>query len=164
MLERELIIEELEPSDASALVSFLKAIKSETDLITWDETVVANQAEAQIFIDSQLQSLTSICLVAKLESEIIGLINIKETQGKGDLFIALLQAYRGHGIGSYLMETAIDWARETPRLTELVLSVQKRNHIARQLYLKYGFEITGEDSVLDDAGQVLPVCLMTKQV
>jgi ribosomal protein S18 acetylase RimI-like enzyme len=52
-------------------------------------------------------------------------------------------AARGRGIGDRLIQTVVDWSRESANL-RLVLWVADGNHHAENLYQRHGFEKTGE--------------------
>ncbi|MBV4542042.1 GNAT family N-acetyltransferase [Pseudomonas sp. RW4S2] len=68
------------------------------------------------------------------------------SQDRQALFIRelhLLPEQRGRGVGSWVLETLIDWAVQR-RLPLLRLMVFKSNP-ARQLYLRHGFVEMGED-------------------
>lgn len=60
----------------------------------------------------------------------------------GGLGIAILPEYREKGIGRRLMQATIDAAFERG-MTRIELEVYERNHRARFLYQKLGFEIEG---------------------
>ncbi len=56
--------------------------------------------------------------------------------------IAVDEGFRGRGIGSMLLEKAVDVAKEEGA-TYLVLEVRASNHAAQALYRKHGFEVVG---------------------
>ena len=51
--------------------------------------------------------------------------------------------YWNNGLGSFLLEEAIEWAQASGILRRLQLTVQTRNQAAVHLYQKYGFVIEG---------------------
>ena len=53
-------------------------------------------------------------------------------------FLELKKAYWGYGLGSILMEEAIEWAQSSGSIRRLQLTVQKRNLAAVHLYKKDG--------------------------
>ena len=59
-----------------------------------------------------------------------------------ELGIGVLRDYRGLGIGSALMEYALQWAAQQ-RLEKVNLGVRASNERARALYLKFGFAEEG---------------------
>ena len=60
----------------------------------------------------------------------------------GVLGIGLIEAFRSRGLGTALMQTAID-AAFRKGLTRIELTVRKDNIRARRLYEKLGFEVEG---------------------
>jgi putative acetyltransferase len=69
--------------------------------------------------------------------------------------------WRGQGIGTRLLESAIQWARETGVVTRIELFVFARNTRAIRLYERFGFVIEGRRhrSVYED-GQYMDDLLM----
>jgi RimJ/RimL family protein N-acetyltransferase len=90
-----------------------------------------------------------LLLVPEVESQIVGWCRVfsgDPGQGNrhvGDVGIGLLKPFREMGIGTALMERAIDWARGQglERLTADTFSTNLR---AIHLFKKMGFVITGE--------------------
>ena len=56
--------------------------------------------------------------------------------------VGVRTAYRGYGIGELLLIGAIEQARQR-RMPAVTLEVRVSNHIAQNLYKKYGFETMG---------------------
>ena len=72
-----------------------------------------------------------------------GVINITADQRPrvrhiGISFWVSKKAYWGNGLGSILMEEAIEWAQSSGSIRRLQLTVQKRNLAAVHLYKKAG--------------------------
>jgi ribosomal protein S18 acetylase RimI-like enzyme len=77
--------------------------------------------------------------VAVAGSEILGSLHVeRSSHGYGELGMAIAREWRGRGVGSALMEAAIEWSRECG-LHKLSLSVWPHNAAAIALYRKYGF-------------------------
>ena len=69
----------------------------------------------------------------------IGSINVEASRhGFGEIGMAVTRPWRGRGVGSALVKTAIEWAREQG-LHKLSLSVFPHNTAAIALYRKFGF-------------------------
>jgi len=78
-------------------------------------------------------------LLAEAEGRIVGSIHVEPSRhGFGEIGMAVAQDWRGRGVGSALLETAIAWAREQ-RLHKLSLDVFAHNERAIGLYRKFGF-------------------------
>ncbi|WP_165213214.1 GNAT family N-acetyltransferase [Streptococcus tangpeifui] len=144
MVEREVLFEEAQSGDAAQLVDFLAQVTAETDLISQTAPALT-EAEMINFLLKQAENQKAICLLAKLDSQVIGTLNVvayqKNDSWLGDLFLVVGQAYRGYGIGQTLLEMALDWAETMQTLDSLVLTVQVRNKRALHIYQKFGFNI-----------------------
>lgn len=87
---------------------------------------------------------THLLLVAQQDTDIVGwcrLFPVADTS-EVELGIGVTKAYRNQGIGSSLLYTAINWARE--KGSPIVLQTHKDNAIAHKLFNKFGFILTGE--------------------
>ena len=148
-MEYELLVREAEAEDAAELVAFLNRVSLETDFTSLDgEGILLTDTEMELFLDKQAHSENQITLLALLNDEIAGLVNITADQRKrvrhiGDLFIVIGKKYWNNGLGSLLLEEAIEWAQASGILRRLQLTVQTRNQAAVHLYQKHGFVIEG---------------------
>ena len=71
--------------------------------------------------------------------EILGSLHIARSQhGFGEIGMAVAREWRGRGVGSALLEAAIEWARNEG-LHKLSLGVFAHNARAIALYRKFGF-------------------------
>jgi ribosomal protein S18 acetylase RimI-like enzyme len=78
-------------------------------------------------------------LVAVADGEVIGSIHVGTSgHGFGEIGMAVAREWRGRGVGSALMEAAIDWAR-AQGLHKLSLGVFAHNAAGLALYRRYGF-------------------------
>lgn len=169
MAEQEVIVEEAQLSDAKALVDLLSQVSQETDFVV-AETILS-QEDMEIFLERHLESVNEICLVARVGKELAGVLNVSSTSSPqtnhiGDIFIAVQEKYWGYGLGSLLMEVALDWACHTPVIRRLELTVQDRNSRAVHLYEKFGFKIeaTKERGAKTKDGEFLDVYLMSRLI
>ena len=148
-MEYELLIREAEAEDAAELVTFLNCVSLETDFTSLDgDGILLTSEEMEIFLNKQASSDNQITLLAFLNDKIAGIVNITADQRKrvrhiGDLFIVIGKRYWNNGLGSLLLEEAIEWAQASGILRRLQLTVQTRNQAAVHLYQKYGFVIEG---------------------
>lgn len=167
-MEYELLIREAETQDALDLIALLDQIGHESSFTSLDENGIAmSESEMELFIDQQAQSENQITLLAFLNDELVGVVNITADQRPrvrhiGDVFLGIKKAYWGNGLGSILMEEAIEWAQSSGSIRRLQLTVQKRNTAAVHLYEKMGFIIEGlqERGAYIEGGEFLDVYLM----
>ena len=142
-MEYELLIREAGPNDAASLVSFLNRVSVETDFTSLDgDGILLTDTEMELFLDKQAHSENQITLLALLNDEIAGIVNITADQRKrvrhiGDLFIVIGKKYWNNGLGSFLLEEVVEWAQASGILRRLQLTVQTRNQAAVHLYQKH---------------------------
>lgn len=171
-MEYELLIREAEPKDAAELVTFLNRVSVETDFTSLDrDGILLTSEEMEIFLNKQASLNNQITLLAFLNDKIAGIVNITADQRKrvrhiGDLFIVIGKRYWNNGLGSFLLEEAIEWAQTSGILRRLQLTVQIRNQAAVHLYQKYGFVIEGrqERGAYIEEGDFIDVYLMGKLI
>ena len=88
-------------------------------------------------------------LVACVETEVVGSLSLENSPTRwrrrhvGDIGMAVRDDWHGKGVGSALMEAALDLADNWLGLTRVELTVFADNVPAIVLYEKYGFEIEG---------------------
>ena len=168
----DLLIREAEAEDAAALIAFLDQIGQETDFTTLDEKgILMSESEMAAFIEKQATSDNQITLLALLNDEIAGVLNITAEQRIrirhiGDVFLVVQKKFWNQGLGSILLEEGIEWAKTSGVLRRLQLSVQKRNEAAIHLYSKFGFVTEGlqERGAYLEEGIFLDVYLMGRLI
>ena len=171
-MEYELLIREAEAEDAAELVTFLNCVSLETDFTSLDgDGILLTSEEMEVFLNKQASSDNQITLLAFLNDKIAGIVNITADQRKrvrhiGDLFIVIGKRYWNNGLGSLLIEGAIEWAQASGILRRLQLTVQTRNQAAVHLYQKHGFVIEGrqERGAYIEEGKFIDVYLMGKLI
>ena len=171
-MEYELLIREAEPKDAAELVAFLNRVSLETDFTSLDgDGILLTSEEMEIFFNKQASWDNQITLLAFLNDKIAGIVNITADQRKrvrhiGDLFIVIGKRYWNNGLGSLLLEEAIEWAQASGILRRLQLTVQTRNQAAVHLYQKHGFVIEGrqERGAYIEEGDFIDVYLMGRLI
>lgn len=90
-----------------------------------------------------------VSLVACVENEIVGQLglhtfpNSPRRRHAGQIGIAVCDDWQGKGIGTALMQAAVDLADKWLNLVRLELDVYSDNEPAIKLYKKFGFVIEG---------------------
>ncbi len=96
----------------------------------------------QSFEESLKQSY-AIFLVAELEGCIVGYIGMYQMGLEGDITnVAVLPQFRGTGIGTLLLESIIQKAKDV-NIQDITLEVRESNRSAIGLYSKVGFVSVG---------------------
>jgi [ribosomal protein S18]-alanine N-acetyltransferase len=129
----EFLVRPARPADARATAELFAAVAQERDGIA-TEPPVDTAERTTMFARS-----TYGTIVAVAGGQIIGSLHISASRhGFGDLGMLVDRSWRGRGVGSALMQAAIDWAREQ-QLHKLCLEVFPHNTTAITLYRKHGF-------------------------
>lgn len=165
----DLIIREATVNDAAQMLQFVQNLSEEPDInlpMAPGEFKISLEQEKDILAEYQLAD-NSTFLVAEVEGEIVGILNIKgglrsRQRHAGELGISVKKGWRGKGLGEQLMEAALRWARREGILKRIELKVYARNTAAIHLYQKYGFEIEGtRRRAIFQGGQYLDDLIMS---
>lgn len=101
------------------------------------------------------------------QGKMMGHIDLRSGYMKADLHrtmmgMAILNPYRGKGIGQKLLAHAIEWAKAQPTLTWFDLYVFEKNAPAVRLYEKFGFQtITRREDAYRVRGEPMTDLAMT---
>ncbi|MDQ1399139.1 MAG: hypothetical protein QOK20_1071 [Acidimicrobiaceae bacterium] len=140
-------------------VAFLVRPAEEGDVDRWIDLYEAVAAEGkwiggELPVDRELQrrrfvdGLANVggpaaAFVAESDGRQVGQLFVRTYVGIGDLGMAVDAAWRGRGVGSALLATAIAWA-EQQGLHKLTLQAWPHNAAAIGLYEKFGFVHEGQ--------------------
>jgi len=80
--------------------------------------------------------------VAESDGHVVGELGIEAGYGVAEFGMMVAADCRGRGVGSALLQAAIDWASEHGA-HKVALQVWPHNHAAITLYRKFGFEEEG---------------------
>jgi RimJ/RimL family protein N-acetyltransferase len=119
--------------DARAMAALFASVAEERDGIATEPPVDIDE-RAAVFARSAGESV-----VAVADGQIIGLLHIEvSSHGFGELGMLVDRGWRGRGVGSALVASAVGWAR-CHGLHKLCLEVFAHNTAAIALYRKCGF-------------------------
>jgi RimJ/RimL family protein N-acetyltransferase len=117
--------------DRRPLAELYAAVAEERDGIAAEPPVDVEERAAIWRLDGMF--------VAVAADEIVGSLHVgRSSFGYGEIGMMVSRSWRGRGVGSALVATAIEWARENG-LHKLTLSVFPHNEAAIGLYRKFGF-------------------------
>lgn len=132
--------------DAAALVAYMQAITSETDIyiVSSPGEFRLTEADEKVFLQNMAAADNSVCLVAEAGGRIVGSLLLRGGERKAvhhsaELGITVARGWRNQGVGQALMQTAIEWARAGGVLKRIELRVFAANQPAIHLYEKFGF-------------------------
>jgi ribosomal protein S18 acetylase RimI-like enzyme len=127
-------------SDAPAFLTFWRAVVAEERFVRTEIVDVPVRAYRRRF---RRRSDDEIDVVAILDGRLVGHVNVQRerhpvTRHVASLAIAVAADVRSRGIGTRLMEEALDWSRRVG-IEKLVLAVYPHNDAAIALYRRFGF-------------------------
>lgn len=135
--------------DAEKMLEYLRTVGSETDNLTFgaDGYPITLEGEKK-FLDFMLDSKTSAMFAAFDGDTIIGNISfsgnaVERLKHRGTIGLSVRRDYWHKGIGTTLLNKAIDFAKNTFGTEVVSLEVRCDNERAISLYETNGFETTG---------------------
>jgi len=143
---RPLLVRLSTSADALAVISAINAICAERTYLVTDRYLSTSQWEKILHTPTEYPG--HLLLVPEVDGQVIGWCRVfpndfsPRTQHTGEVGIGLLQPFREVGIGTAVMECAIEWAR-THGLEKLTVSAFSTNLRAINLFKKKGFVATG---------------------
>ncbi|MBO4846378.1 MAG: GNAT family N-acetyltransferase [Lachnospiraceae bacterium] len=142
---REVVLRNAELSDAEDLIRYLKITTAETPyLIREPDEVTLTVEQEKDFLQSVIDDERSLLLIATVDGKHVGNCSLmsvgryKRYRHRCDVAIALYQEYCGTGIGSLMLNTIFEIAKENG-YEQAELEVIAENKNAIELYKKLGF-------------------------
>lgn len=135
--------------DAASLIAYLKKTAGETPYLIRNPEEVSVTMESEInFIKSKEEAKDELMLLAFCNGKHVGncslmsMGNYQRYAHRCSVAIALYQEYCGRGIGTVMLETVLQVAKELGyEQAELEVAASNKNAIA--LYEKMGFQVYG---------------------
>lgn len=145
------IIRQMKFSEYPLLEDFLyEAIFQKENTEPVPRTILS-KPELQVYIKDFGNHKDDHCLYAEVDNKIIGAVWVRVIDGYGhidqatpEFAISLYKEYRGHGIGTDLMQHMLTYLKESG-YSKASLAVQKENYAFR-MYQALGFEIIDENA------------------
>jgi len=145
-----IIIREAQPEDAAPLIAFVQRLVEEpaVNLVTTPGEFNFTVEEERRYLADHAASDNSIFLIAEADGRIIGTLNCsggtrQALRHTTILGMSVAREWRNQGVGSRLMQRAIEWAKSAGVVSRIELSVFVRNETAIHLYQKFGFVTEG---------------------
>ncbi len=138
-----ILVRQAKLEDACAIVEAERAIAEEPGFFCSQPSELDEKAVKQT-----IQSPQSIYLVAEYEGQIVGHAflepyTLQSLRHVADLNIAVTFRMQKKGIGTKLLESTIEWAKNSGVIEKIQLNVRASNTTAIPLYKKMGFEEEG---------------------
>ncbi|MFK7773927.1 MAG: N-acetyltransferase family protein [Saprospiraceae bacterium] len=138
-----------EKEDVQKLMGLKRGyIKNTTTIpMQLDEYPIDLEKELNLITEYEISS-NSILLVAELNDELIGNIDLTGSKRSkmfhtGMIGMGIKEEWRNQGLGRFLIESVIHWAKKHSKLELIWLDVYASNKLGYNLYKKTGFEVSG---------------------
>jgi putative acetyltransferase len=135
------VVRPAQPRDAQSFFEMWSAVVAEGRYVRPDQT----RRDAGFYRRAFRRSWSSdrVDLIAAAEERVIGHLTAAREEGTNcdhvaSVGLAVAADWRGRGVGSALMEDAIDWGRQVG-VEKLALSVFPHNQAAIDMYRRFGF-------------------------
>lgn len=142
---RKIKIREAHIQDASELMQCIKTYMGDSSYQVMEQDEFDHlMYKAREWVNAFIEEEHSLLLVAEHNGHIVGNLDItgasrRRLRHNGLVGLGMLKQFREHGLGSILLETGINWARNHSQLERLWLQIIDGNNPALQLYRKFGF-------------------------
>jgi RimJ/RimL family protein N-acetyltransferase len=144
------IIREARPDDAAQMIAHMQTLAEEPDrmIVTGPGEFNLTVEEERAILEADAKSDNSVFMVAEVDGQIIGLLGCTGGMRQANrhstyLGMSIRKEWREQGIGTALMQAAIEWARGTGIITRMELEVFAHNARAIHVYEKCGFQAEG---------------------
>lgn len=134
--------------DAEGILEYCKIVGGETDNLLFGSEGLGFSVETErTIIENIAAKEKDIMLVAMDEDNVVGIGNIMgngrmRIEHQARLAISVRKDYWGQGVGSRIMQSLIDFAKERS-IEVITLEVYHANESAIKLYEKFGFKEIG---------------------
>ena len=159
---KSIVIREVETHEAEKLIDLkMSYIKNTTTIPLLLEEYQNNPKVELKLITEYQKSTNSILLVAEVENELIGNIDLTGSKRSkmyhtGMIGMGIKEKWRNQGLGKILIESVIDWAKNESEIELIWLDVYASNELGYNLYKNTGFIVSGvvNDFFKDENGYV----------
>jgi RimJ/RimL family protein N-acetyltransferase len=146
-VSRDFVIRPAEPGDAPALVELANEVGAEPEGWLITTTNWRSAGDERRYLKSLRRYPHAAVFVAETPEGIVGRLSVGRdphpaSHHVADLGLMVAKSHRRRGVGSALLEAAVDWARSRG-VRKLELHVFPYNEGAIHLYERFGFEREG---------------------
>jgi RimJ/RimL family protein N-acetyltransferase len=144
-----IVIREAQPDDAAALLALKQSyIEGTTSIPLYLDEYKNTAGQEEQLIKRYLAEANSVLFVAENNGQLIGNLDLTGNQRRKLYHTAMLgmgvaYKWQGKGVGTLLMDAALQWAAENASLSIIWLEVYSTNIAGIKLYEKFRFERCG---------------------
>jgi ribosomal protein S18 acetylase RimI-like enzyme len=114
----EAVVRPARQEDIAGIVGVVETVANEGDYVVAKRLAADVEREEVLF--RQNERAGRVFFVATVDDEVVGWLHVEATEAPmmdhtAELTIGVLDAYRGHDLGSTLMERGLEWARDDGR-------------------------------------------------
>jgi len=136
------------PNDVAAFIDFVNTCAGQSDFLTFNPGDFGKTAEECNTIEEFLANNKDLYLIGEIDGQIIANLVFRpgkriKTAHAGEFGITIRKDYWGLGIGQFLIQQLIEWARATNIIRKIDLRVHINNQRGINLYKKMGFQQEG---------------------
>lgn len=135
--------------DAQAMIDMMLGCYAETEFLSSTPEEFRVTVQDEINFMKRFEASDRECMIsAFVDGRLVGNVSIRQVSGvrrmrhRANLGISVLKAYWGRGVGSMLMDAAIQTA-QSAGYAQIELQVAADNERAIRLYERFGFEQYG---------------------
>ena len=142
---RQVLLRHVEVSDAPRVIEFVHGFVYEEEYVPLSEGEFnPTLAEEEQILSAYIERSNSLFLVAEFDGKLIGNINVDGNQRKilrhtAVFGMGMHKQWQSCGLGTAILNAAINWARINTELEILFLQVYADNEAGLALYRKMGF-------------------------
>ena len=146
---REVTLRAGAEEDAPQLLATISTYISENSGMVWEpDEYKKTDVEMREWIRGMRENPIEVLILAIFDGKIVGNIdfhagNRRRIAHVGEFGMGMLPEFRNKGLGSLLLESMIEWAKQTAQLEKINLHVIDSNAQAIGLYRKFGFKEEG---------------------
>jgi len=142
---RVLVIREAAVEDARAVLDYVEGISGESDFLSFGPgEFELTEAEEEGFLRKCRDSDNQLYILGLIDDTVVSTLNFSagrrpRVRHSGEFGMSVRKKYWGLGIGSLMLDTLVDWARENEIVKKINLRVRTDNQRAIHLYKRKGF-------------------------
>lgn len=147
--QKQFTIRHAVENDAEQIIDYSKILFASTDqVLTELQEYTITVEEEKTWIKNFNANPNALLLIAELEQQIVGMLFFvtntkKKNAHTGEFGVNVHPKFQAIGIGRALIETLLEWARQTEQIEKVFLQVFATNSNAIRLYQRMGFKEEG---------------------